>query len=227
MLHTHASEQEEEVAWVREATGLETVEYLHEAGLTGPDVGLAHCVHTSERERNLLVETDTRILHCPSANLKLGSGVAPTPEYLELGLAVSIGADGAPCNNRMDAFLEMREAGLIQKPRLGAGAMPASDCVRMATSHGARALGWEHEMGTLEVGKLANLIIVDQETLHCLPNDDAATNLVYSNLGSDVHLTMIRGEIVYEQGEMKTIDEDRLRHDVRVERKQLMQRAGL
>ena len=227
MLHTHSSEQKEEIKWVKQQTGMDNVDYLHDVGLTGPDVGLAHCVHTNRRERTIMVQTDTRVLHCPSANFKLGSGIAPIPEYLKLGLAVAIGADGAPCNNRMDAFLEMREAGLAQKPRLGADAMPARDCVRMATSLGAKALGWESEMGTLDVGKRANLIMVDQDTLHCLPSDDPATNLVYSNLGSDVQMTMINGEIVYEQGELKTIDEEKLRHDVKAERKALMERAGL
>ena len=172
-------------------------------------------------------ETDTRVLHCPSANLKLGSGVAPIPEYLALGLAVSLGSDGAPCNNRLDAFLEMREAALIQKPRIGPDRFPATDVVDIATRLGARALNWEHEMGTLEVGKRANLILVDQDSLHVVPSDDPATNLVYSNLGSDVKLTMVNGEILYRDGELLTIDEEKLKATVRDERIQLEQRAGL
>ncbi len=116
----------EEVELVRQRTGCGNIEYLHEVGLTGSDVALAHCVHTDDDERALLRETDTRVLHCPSANLKLGSGIAPIPEYLALGLTVSLGADGAPCNNRLDAFTEMRTAALVQKRTTGkAGALVA------------------------------------------------------------------------------------------------------
>lgn len=227
LLHTHASEQIPEVDLVRERTGMENIDYLHSVGLSGPDVCLAHCVHTTPRERALLREQDTRVLHCPSANLKLGSGIAPIPEYLEMGLTVSIGADGTPCNNRLDQFLEMREAGLIQKPRLGADALPARDVVAMATEGGARTLRWESEMGTLEVGKRANLILVDQDSFHVLPSTDAAANVVYGNISSDVELTMVNGEILYEAGAFTTIDADRLRHEVRAQRRKLQQRAGI
>lgn len=227
VLHTHASEQLEEVDLVFQQTGLANIEYLQTVGLTGPDVGLAHCVHTRSGEREILQQTDTRILHCPSANLKLGSGVAPIPEYLELGLTVGIGADGAPCNNRLDAMMEMREAGLIQKPRLGPQALPAGDIVRMATTLGAKAMGWADEMGTLEVGKRANLIIVDQDTLHAVPSADPATNLVYSNTAADVQLTMVNGRVVYREGELTTIDEEKLRYDARRQRQALVERAEI
>lgn len=227
MLHTHSSEQLEEVELVRQQTGLYNIEYLHSVGLSGPDVGLAHCVHTQPHERDLLVETRTRVLHCPSANLKLGSGVAPIPEYLDLGLAVSLGGDGTPCNNRLDNFMEMREAGLIQKPRLGPQALPAVDVVRMATSLGAEALNWADEMGSLEVGKRANLILVDQDSVHVLPSEDPATNLVYSNVAADVRLTMVNGRILYENGHLTTMDEERLRAEVRAQRQALVARAGI
>ena len=152
LLHTHSSEQVEEVEIVKQRTGRYNVDYLHDVGLTGPDVGLAHCVHTRPEERDLLRQTGTNVLHCPSANFKLASGIAPIPEYLDAGINVSIGGDGAPCNNRLDQFMEMREAGLMQKIRLGAEALPARDIVRMATEGGAAALGWEKEMGTPEAG---------------------------------------------------------------------------
>ena len=227
MLHTHASEQEEEVDLVRRRTGLPNIEYLHDVGLSGPDVGLAHCVHTRPREREILAETHTRILHCPSANLKLGSGVAPVPEYLGLGLAVGIGADGTPCNNRLDAFLEMRLAGLIQKPRLGPRALPARDVARMATTLGAEILNQAGHMGRLSPGRRANLIIIDQDNVHVLPSEDPAANLLYAHAASDVRLTMVNGRVLYEDGQFLTIDEDRLRRDARRERTALLQRAGL
>jgi len=213
MLHTHSSEQEEEVKLVREQTGKDNIDYLASVGLSGADVGLAHCVHTSPRERDR------------SANLKLASGIAPIPEYLAEGILVAIGADGAPCNNRMDNFLEMREAALIQKPRLGPDALSATDVVRMATSMGAEALNWESEIGTLEEGKRANLILVRQDSVHVEPSCDPATNLVYSNAASDVRLTMVNGQILYQDGELLTINEDELRATVRDERRKLTERA--
>ena len=227
LLHTHAAEQVEEVNLVRAKTGLPNVEYLHSVGLTGEDVGLAHCVHIENHERNLMKESGTSVLHCPSANFKLGSGIAPIPEYMKMGINVSLGADGAPCNNRLDAFLEMREAGLMQKPRLGADAMPARDVVKLATENGAKTLGWEKEMGTLEVGKRANLILIDQDTVHVVPSTNPAANVVYTNISSDVKLTMVNGQVLYQDGEFKTIDEEKLKSTVRKERKKLVERAGI
>jgi 5-methylthioadenosine/S-adenosylhomocysteine deaminase len=227
LLHTHASEQVAEVDLVLERTGMHNIRYLDSVGLSGPDVCLAHCVHTQPDERHLLQEAGTKVLHCPSANLKLASGIAPIPEYLEMGIAVSIGADGTPCNNRLDQFMEMREAGLMQKIRLGAEALPARDIVRMATEGGARTLGWEKEMGTLEVGKRANMILVDQSGVHTLPSRDPATNLVYSNNASDVRMTIVNGEILLEDGKLTTIDEEQLKDDVRRQWARLAKRAGL
>ena len=144
-----------------------------------------------------------------------------------MGINVSIGADGTPCNNRLDQFMEMREAGLMQKIRLGAGALAARDVVWMATEGGARTLGWEREMGTIEVGKRANMILVNQDSVHTIPSDDPATNVVYSNVASDVLMTIVDGRILYEDGELTTIDEEKLRDEVRRHRARLCKRAGL
>ena len=227
LLHTHASEQVQEVEIVRKRTGMFNVEFLHSVGLSGPDVCLAHCVHTEPHERHLLRETDTRVLHCPSANLKLGSGIAPVPEYLQSKVTVAIGADGAPCNNRLDLFLEMREAGLLQKIRRGPEALPAREIVRMATEGGARALGWGDQMGTLEEGKRANLILVEQDGVHVLPSEDPAANVVYANEASDVVMTIVNGKILFEDGSFTTIDMEKLTADVKKQRKKVFARAGL
>ena len=227
LLHTHASEQIEEIELVLERTGMHNIKYLHSVGLTGPDVCLAHCVHTLSDERAMLQETQTKVLHCPSANMKLASGIAPIPEYLESGIHVSIGADGTPCNNRLDQFLEMREAGLMQKIRLGPEALSAKDIVKMATEGGAKALGWEKEMGTLEVGKRGNIILVDQNDFHVLPSEDPATNIVYSNCARDVIMTIVDGEILYEDGHLTKVDEDKLKAKIREQRKKLFKRAKM
>ena len=227
LLHTHASEQIEEIELVKKRTGMWNIHFLESVGLTGPDCCLAHCVHTRPDERDVLRETGTKILHCPSANLKLGSGIAPVPEYLGAGICVSLGADGAACNNRLDQFVEMREAGLMQKIRLGPHALPAREIVAMATEGGAYALGWQHEMGTLDAGKRANIIIVDQSDFSVLPSADPATNLVYSNCSRDVVMTIVNGEILFEDGRLTTIDEDKLKSEVHLQRKKLFERAGL
>jgi 5-methylthioadenosine/S-adenosylhomocysteine deaminase len=227
ILHTHSAEQIPEVDLIRERTGMRNICYLHAVGMTGPDCCIAHCIHTDAHERALLRETGAKVLHCPSANMKLASGIAPVPEYLESGIAVSLGADGAPCNNRLDAFQEMRGAGLMQKLRLGADALPARAIFKMATEGGARAIGREKDMGALDAGKLANIILVDQSDVHTLPSPDPATNLVYSNCARDVQMTIVRGEILYEDGQCTRIDEDKLRQKVLKERKKLFHRARL
>lgn len=225
-LHTHSSEQVEEVELVRSRTGMPNVEYLHSVGLSGPDVFAAHVIHATDAERALLRETGTRVLHCPSANLKLASGICPVPEYLAAGISVSLGADGAPCNNRLDGFLEMREAGLLQKLRKGAAALSANDIAWMATTGGAEALGLDAEIGAIEPGKRADLILVNQGDFGSLPSADPATTLVYSNLSSDVRLTMVNGRILYQDGEWLTLDAPAARAEIREQWGRLAARAA-
>ena len=226
-LHTHAAEQEQEVRLVRKLTGLGNIEFLNKVGLTGPDVSIAHCVHAERAEWEILAGTQTSVLHCPTTNLKLGSGVAPVPDFLARGINMALGSDGAACNNRLDLFQEMRLAALLQKPLRGPDSLPAKTVVRLATAGGARALGWEKEMGTLEVGKRANLIIINQNKLHIAPSADPAANLVFAHEPSDVDLTMVNGEILYRNGEFTTLDEEQILATACEQRAKLMQRAGL
>jgi cytosine/adenosine deaminase-related metal-dependent hydrolase len=153
-IHTHASENAEECAAVKKATGKSNVEYLHALRLTGRRAAFAHCVHLSKKERKLLADTQTNAVHCPSANLKLASGVAEVPETLAAGVRWALGADGAACNNRLDLWEEMRLAALLHLPRVGPAAFPARTVFEMATLGGARArpgalarLPREHEAG--------------------------------------------------------------------------------
>jgi 5-methylthioadenosine/S-adenosylhomocysteine deaminase len=137
-VHTHASENRTEVAIVQQETGQRNVTYLHSLGLTGRRVVLAHCIHLIEEEISCLARTGTHVAHCPSSNLKLSSGIAKIHELLERGVSVSLGADGAPCNNRLDMFTEMRTAALLQKVQKGPEVLPAQRVLRMATLDGAR-----------------------------------------------------------------------------------------
>src|SRR5687767_13312493 len=155
MIHTHASENRSEIELVERETGMKNVEYLDSLGLSGAHVLLAHCVHVGAGETELLASKGTHVSHCPSSNMKLGSGVAPVTEMLAAGVSVSLGADGAPCNNRLDMFTEMRTAALLQKVRHGSRALPALTALRMATTGGARALGLADQIRSEErrVGK--------------------------------------------------------------------------
>src|SRR2546422_4967908 len=158
MVHTHASENRTECALVEEQTGMRNIAYLDALGLTGSHVALAHCVHVDDNEIETLKRTHTNVVHCPSSNLKLGSGIAPVKSMLDRGVSVSLGADGAACNNRLDMFTEMRTAALLQKALHGPEVLPAARALRLATIDGARALGLAGEIGSLESGKRADVI---------------------------------------------------------------------
>src|SRR5882762_9732224 len=160
LVHTHASENRSECELVERETGMRNIAYLDSVGLSGRHVVLAHCIHIDEQEMQILKRTRTNVAHCPSSNLKLGSGIAPITKMLETGISVSLGADGAACNNRLDMFTEMRTAALLQKVLHGPEAMPASRALRMATIDGANAIGIGDEIGSVETGKRADLILI-------------------------------------------------------------------
>lgn len=197
LVHTHASENRDEIALVRELTGRRNIEYLRDVGLAGPNVVLAHCIHLDPDEMEILRETRTRVAHCPSSNLKLGSGIARVTEMLEMGIEVSLGADGAPCNNRLDMFTEMRTAALLQKAMHGPQALPASRVLRMATIDGARALGLEDQIGSIEVGKRADLQLINLDTPHTTPHPDPISTIVYAAETSNVETVIIDGLTAY------------------------------
>jgi len=182
--HTHSSENGGEISAVKRKFGKENIEFFDFISALSDRTVLAHCIHTNEKEVELLRETQTRVAHCPSSNLKLGSGIADIPNYLEKGIPVSLGADGAPCNNNLSIFTEMRLAALIQKPIYGPTAMDAQTIVRLATIEGAKALHLDDQVGSIEVGKKADLILLDiDQTNNSLLNDDANiySDIVYSS----------------------------------------------
>jgi 5-methylthioadenosine/S-adenosylhomocysteine deaminase len=207
MVHTHASENIEEIEMVERETGSRNIEYLNGVGLARQNVLLAHCVHLDDGEMEILRATGTRVAHCPSSNLKLGSGLARVAEMIERGISVSLGADGAACNNRLDMFTEMRLAALIQKVRRGPQALPAITALRMATIDGARALGLEREVGSIEVGKRADLILIDTDAIHMTPRPDLISTIVYAAEASDVDTVIIDGRVIMRGRELTTMDE--------------------
>jgi 5-methylthioadenosine/S-adenosylhomocysteine deaminase len=228
MIHTHAAETLLELDTVKRETGHDEIAYLDSVGISGPRAALAHCVWVDKDGIAALARQRTNVVHCPSSNLKLGSGIAPIPEMLAAGCHVGIGADGAPCNNRLDAFAEMRLAALIQKPRLGPDALPAAQALELATLGGARALGLEAEIGSIEAGKCADLIVLDLGGLHTQPEDaDLISRIVYSARAADVRHVIVDGKIVVRDGVLKTADVGEIRRSANAQGQRLRRAVGV
>jgi 5-methylthioadenosine/S-adenosylhomocysteine deaminase len=227
MIHTHASENKTECALVEAETGMRNVAYLDSLGLTGRHVALAHCVHLSDDEIRILQATESNVVHCPSSNLKLGSGIAPVVKLLDEGVSVSLGADGAACNNRLDMFTEMRTAALLQKVLHGPEVLPAKRALRMATIDGARAMGLEGEIGSLEIGKRADVAVVNLERLHTTPEADIVSSLVYAAEAADISTVVIDGRLLLRDRKLLTIDEAETMAEANAQAEILMMNAGI
>jgi len=227
-VHTHASENRTECALVRRLTGRPNVAYLHALGLGGPRATFAHCVHLAGGERKLLARAGTHVAHCPSSNLKLASGIADVPRLLAAGVRVSLGADGAPCNNNLDAWRELRLAAQLAKVQGGPTALPAAEALALATRGGAAALGLEAEIGSLEPGKRADVIVVRATGLHTVPEgEDVYATLVYAAGAQDVEHVIVDGRLVVRGRALLTLDTARLRAEAAPAQKRLARRAGL
>jgi cytosine/adenosine deaminase-related metal-dependent hydrolase len=212
-IHTHASENRGEIANVEEDTGMRNVHWLDEVGLTGEDVVLAHCVWTDQSEREVLAETNTNVTYCPSSNMKLASGVAPIGDYLERGINVALGNDGPPCNNTLDPFTEMRQGSLLQKvDGLDPEALPAETVFEMATENGARAAGFDR-LGALREGWRADVVGLRSSAARSVPVHDAVSHLAFAAHGDDVQFSMVDGEVLMAEGELRTVDADRIRRE--------------
>lgn len=196
LIHTHASESKEEIQLVKKRTGKNNVQYLNSIGMLNEKTVIVHGVHLTQAEVKVLAKNKTPLVHCPSSNLKLASGIAPIESYLKSGVSVSLGSDGAPCNNTMDPFYEMRLAALLQKPSFGPEALPAQIAFEMATLNGARALNAQDSIGSLEVGKCADVVTVDKSHPSVSTVEDPYSALVYSCSGRDVKHVFIHGKQV-------------------------------
>jgi 5-methylthioadenosine/S-adenosylhomocysteine deaminase len=228
LVHTHASESREEMAIVRKLSGgKNNLAYLASLRLASPRLCVAHCVWVDEHEQELLARHDVKVMHCPGSNLKLGSGIAPVSDMRAKGITVSLGADGAACNNRLDMFEEMRLAALLQAVRVRPGALPAREVLWMATRAGARTLGLEAEIGSLEVGKRADVIVVDRNRVHSTPGPDPYSTLVYSARGTDVMATIVDGEVLVEAGTPVRVDPLEVISIARQAARELVLRAGI
>ena len=221
VIHTHASENRDEIALIKSRTGRKNIDYLADTGLTSKHLCLAHCVWVDEAEQALMAERDVKVLHCPGSNLKLGSGLAPVVEMRAKGISVSLGADGAACNNHLDIFEEMRLAAVLQAIRHQPGALTAQDAVWMATREGARALGLEKEIGSVEIGKRADLILVEAQ------GPDPYSSIVYASRGTSVRTTIVDGEVLIDHFRPTRWDFNEIASDARAEAKALARRANI
>lgn len=228
LVHTHASESRDEIEIVRQLSGgVPNLAYLAALRLASPRLCTAHCVWVDDREQQVIADHDVKVMHCPGSNLKLGSGVAPIAEMRKRGITISLGADGAACNNRLDMFEEMRLAAILQAMRCGPGALPARDVLWMATRNGARTLGLEHDIGSLDVGKKADLIVVDRDRPHLVPGPDPYSAIVYAARGSDVRTTIVDGEILVDDFRPVRVDPAAVVEEARAAALRLAARAGV
>lgn len=228
-LHTHAAEHPDEIAAVRARYGRDYLQVLDAQGQLGPHTGLAHCVHTTADERRLLRERDVAVLHCPSTNLKLGSGIAPIADYRRDGIRVALGADGAPCNNRLSMLTELRQAALLQALQAGPGVWPAEQALAAATRGGAQALGLAAECGRLAVGMRADfcLFALDDPRLGGHDPRRPASALVYAADHRHLDAVAVDGNFVVRDGRLDGVDLDALHHRVRATVPAVLTRAGL
>jgi 5-methylthioadenosine/S-adenosylhomocysteine deaminase len=236
LIHTHSSENRKEIELVHRMTGMDNAAYLHHIGLMSERLVLAHCVWLSEQETALIRDTGSHVTHCPGSNLKLASGFAPIPHLLAQGINVALAADGAPCNNSLDLFNEMRLAALIHKPAHGPRSMPASLVLDMATRNGAKALNWFDRIGSLEVGKQADLFAVNLWNRHNLmppptaelPTlEQVASALVYASGPADVAWTLVDGEQVAAGGRALKIPAEALsREKVQAAQREILTRSA-
>jgi cytosine/adenosine deaminase-related metal-dependent hydrolase len=228
LVHTHASEQHEETDLVRQRFGgASNIELLANLGLANTNACLAHCVWPEPHELDVLASRGASVVHCPSCNLKMASGVAPIAEYLEHGVNVALGADGAASNNRLDGWEELRLAGLLSSFRAGPGALSAAELFELATVGGARALGLDAEIGSIEVGKFADLAILDLQRPHAFPPEDLYTALVYSARACDVRTVLVGGKTLVDNGVPTAFTEAEVLQDAERERAKLLQRVRL
>ena len=207
-IHTHVAESDDDVKNTIAFQGERPVKFLDKIGFLGPEVLAAHCVKVTDEEIRMLKKNNVKIAHNPVSNLKLASGIAPVTRYLKEGIVVAVGTDGAASNNSLDMFEEMKVCSLIAKIREGdPTVVSASETLEMATIGGAKALGLGKNIGSIEIGKRADLVVVNLKRPHLTPLHNVVSHLVYAAKGSDVDTTIVDGKILMREGKVLTLDE--------------------
>ena len=211
-IHIHVSETQKEINDVSEEKGLRPFEYLDKIGFLGPDVVAAHSVWLSDEEIGIIKKHDVKISHNPCSNMKLASGIAPVSKLMENDICVSIGTDGASSNNNLDLIEELKTASLLQKvSTLDPNVLNSHEAIAMGTIKGAEALGLADEIGSIEVGKKADIILIDTNSANMVPDSSTLTsNIIYSANGSNVDTTICNGKILMENKKLTVLDEQEI-----------------
>jgi 5-methylthioadenosine/S-adenosylhomocysteine deaminase len=226
-IHIHVSETRQEVENSLREKEATPFEYLERIGFLGERVVAAHSVHPTEGEIRLMRERGVKVSHNPISNMKLADGVAPIPDYLQEGVTVSLGTDGAASNNTLDLFDSMKACALLHKiHRMDPCVLPAERVLELATIQGARALGMEKEIGSLEVGKRADLILLGLDRPNLVPLTNPVSHVVYAAQGGDVETVLVDGKVLMEKGEMRTLDPARVMAFAEEEAQDLFYKAG-
>ena len=224
----HLAEVKEDVVYAKKNFGLTPFGFIEKVGLSGPGSLFAHMVWLDDRDVSRVGLTKSNVAHCPSSNMKLASGIPRVPEMIRAGANVGLGCDGAPCNNSYDMVREMKLAAVIQKARLlDPRTMPAAAVLRMATLDGARAMGMESQIGSIEVGKRADLVLIDLKKPHLVPLTDVMSTVVYSAMGSDVDTVLVDGKVLVQHGRALTLDEEGIMAEAQRCQDGLFARTGL
>ena len=222
-IHIHVSETEKEINDSLDEKGLRPFEYLDKIGLLGPDVVAAHCVWLSDKEIEIIKKHDVKISHNPCSNMKLASGIAPISKLIENDICVSIGTDGASSNNNLDLIEELKTASLLQKvSTLDPKVLNSSQSLAMGTIEGAKALGLDSEIGSIEVGKKADIILIDTNSANMVPDSSSlSSNIIYSANGSNVDTTICNGKILMENKKLTVLDEQEIFEKAKIAIKEL------
>jgi cytosine/adenosine deaminase-related metal-dependent hydrolase len=224
-LHTHLAETLDEEEFCRERFGVRPVQYLEDLGWLGEDVWLAHCVHLSDEEIARFGATGTGVAHCPSSNARLGAGIAPVAALTHAGAPVGLGVDGAASNESGALSVELREALLVARIAGGPAAMTAREALALATIDGARCLGREDEIGSLEPGKVADVALWRLDTLDHAGIEDPVAALVLGR-PQPVDTLLVGGRTVVEGGELRTADVETVGAEIAAQSKRLLQRVA-
>ncbi|MFA6306320.1 MAG: amidohydrolase [Patescibacteria group bacterium] len=210
-VHIHVSETKKEVDDCLKNNGKSPVEYLDELGLLSEKLIAAHSVWLSGSDLEIYKNRGVKVAHCPISNMKLASGAAPLKRMLEMGITVGLGTDGAASNNTLDLFSDMRACALLHKVNnYDPTAVSAKEVIKMATIDGAKVLGREKEIGSLEIGKKADIITINLNKPHLTPIYDPYSHLVYCVNGEDVENVVVNGKVIMENREVKTLDEEKI-----------------
>lgn len=226
LLHTHAAETRREIADVTAQWGAPPIQTLKNIGALELPLLAAHCVHLQENEFDILRESGARVAHNPTSNLKLASGFAPVETFLARGIVTCLGTDGTASNNDLDMWEEMRLAALLPKALSGdATAVSAQEALLMATRNGARSLNLEQEIGSLEVGKKADIVLMNFDKAHLTPRHNVVSHLVYAAKASDVHSVLVDGRVLVRAGELTQLDGAEIRAEANTRARRLVQAA--